>query len=74
MSGEFLTLKDNPSNARISRDTIATLMSTSGTTGMPKMAAKSHQSIVMENLAIEDNSHKPYEVSRYQELCFLTLI
>ena len=40
----------------------AALMSTSGTTGLPKMAARSHHSWIAENEAIEDRSTKPYEV------------
>lgn len=48
------------------RDTVAVLMSTSGTTGLPKMAARSHLSLVTENLALEDHwtKNKNYEVAR----------
>ncbi|CAD0112058.1 unnamed protein product [Aureobasidium uvarum] len=46
------------------RDTVAVLMSTSGTTGLPKMAARSHLSLVTENLAIQDGLAKNYEVAR----------
>lgn len=47
-----------------SKTTIACLNTTSGTTGLPKMAARSHFSLVMENLAIEDKQQKPYSVRR----------
>ncbi|KAF1343641.1 AMP-binding enzyme [Delphinella strobiligena] len=47
-----------------SQSTTAALMSTSGTTGLPKMAARSHLSWIAENEAIEDKCPKPYEVRR----------
>jgi long-subunit acyl-CoA synthetase (AMP-forming) len=47
-----------------SSDTVAVLMSTSGTTGLPKMAARSHLSLVTENLALQDGVAKNYEVAR----------
>ena len=44
---------------------IAVLQSTSGTTGLPKMAARTHQAMIQESKAIEDNhTQKPYEVRR----------
>ncbi|CAD6583391.1 MAG: hypothetical protein TREMPRED_003539 [Tremellales sp. Tagirdzhanova-0007] len=47
-------------------DGIAALMQTSGTTGMPKMATRSHRSLMMELSAIEDNlADKPYPVRRF---------
>lgn len=46
------------------RETVAVLMSTSGTTGLPKMAARSHLSLVTENLALQDGVAKNYEVAR----------
>ncbi|KAI5211659.1 hypothetical protein AUEXF2481DRAFT_29718 [Aureobasidium subglaciale EXF-2481] len=48
----------------LSRDTVAVLMSTSGTTGLPKMAARSHLSLVTENLALHEPISKNYEVAR----------
>ncbi|EMC93893.1 hypothetical protein BAUCODRAFT_150128 [Baudoinia panamericana UAMH 10762] len=46
-------------------DSIAALMQTSGTTGLPKLAARTQQSIMLELSAIEDNhASKPYEVRR----------
>jgi acyl-CoA synthetase (AMP-forming)/AMP-acid ligase II len=46
-------------------DSIAVLMSTSGTTGPPKMATRTHRAMVLEAIAVEDNhSAKPYEVRR----------
>lgn len=69
----FLTLSDLMSHgqaswasfedAEMAMTTHASLMSTSGTTGLPKMAVKSHHSLVMENLAIEDRTPKSYQVS-----------
>lgn len=46
-------------------DQIAVLQSTSGTTGLPKMAARTHRALISESKAIEDdNSRKPYVVRR----------
>lgn len=46
-------------------DHVAALQSTSGTTGLPKMAARSHGSLILESKAIEDeNAEKPYKVRR----------
>jgi acyl-CoA synthetase (AMP-forming)/AMP-acid ligase II len=43
----------------------ATVMSTSGTTGLPKMVQRSHRSLVVETSGIQDNdSGKPYQVRR----------
>ncbi|KAF2153370.1 acetyl-CoA synthetase-like protein, partial [Myriangium duriaei CBS 260.36] len=47
-----------------SKNTIACLNSTSGTTGLPKMAARSHYSLVMENIAIQGSVAPPYEPRR----------
>ena len=44
------------------KDTTAALLSTSGTTGLPKAAMISHYSCVVENLILEDSSRKPYHV------------
>ncbi|KAF2220653.1 AMP-binding enzyme [Elsinoe ampelina] len=48
----------------VARKTVAVLNSTSGTTGLPKMAARSHYSIVMECIAIQDVAPKDYEERR----------
>lgn len=49
----------------INVDDTATLMSTSGTTSLPKMAARTHRSHVLETLAMQDNhADKDYEVIR----------
>lgn len=46
-------------------DDIAYLQSTSGTTGLPKMAVRTHRGVMLECMAIEDNnSQKPYEIRR----------
>lgn len=50
---------------KVSPDSVAALMQTSGTTGLPKMAARTHRSMVLEQQAIEDNNaQKPYKVRR----------
>ena len=50
---------------QIHNESIAALMATSGTTGLPKMAARTHRSMIAELLAIaEDDSQKPYPVRR----------
>lgn len=50
----------------IDPESIATLMTTSGTTGRPKMAARSQAATVLETAAIaeDEHAHKPYEVRR----------
>lgn len=49
----------------IRSDQVAVLQSTSGTTGLPKMAARTHHALILENEAMEDNnSRKPYEIRR----------
>lgn len=49
----------------INVDSTATLMLTSGTTGLPKMAARTHKAHVLESFAMEDNhATKPYPVIR----------
>lgn len=50
---------------RIDVTAVATLMSTSGTTGKPKMAARTHLATVAETVAAADNhAEKDYEVRR----------
>lgn len=60
------TLEDLISSLRsIDVNNTAALASTSGTTGLPKMAARTHKAHVLESLAMEDNnSAKPYPVVR----------
>lgn len=60
------TLEDLTAALRlVDANSIATLMSTSGTTGLPKMAARTHKAHVLESLAMEDNNAcKPYDVIR----------
>ena len=43
-------------------DIAVALFSTSGTTGLPKMAARSHKSLIAESIAIKDPTTKPYQV------------
>lgn len=45
------------------KHTTAALLSTSGTTGMPKAAMISHYSCVVQNLILDDSKQKPYDVS-----------
>ncbi|CAD6578368.1 MAG: hypothetical protein ASARMPREDX12_008723 [Alectoria sarmentosa] len=46
------------------KNTTAALLSTSGTTGLPKAAMISHHSFVMQSIMLEDGKEKPYKVSR----------
>ncbi len=50
------------------KTTIAALLSTSGTTGLPKAAMISHHSLVMQNIILNDARQKPYDVSRSPEI------
>ena len=46
-------------------ESVACLATTSGTTGLPKVAARSHKAMVLESVAIEDNNaQKPYQIRR----------
>lgn len=47
------------------RETAACLVSTSGTTGMPKMAVLSHHAWVALNCVIDDPTPKPYHIKRW---------
>ena len=47
----------------LSRDTTVALFSTSGTTGLPKMAVRTHRNLVAECVALNDLDRKPYPVS-----------
>ena len=50
---------------RISVDDTAALMPTSGTTGLPKVAIRTHRSMMLELEALADGTaNKPYEVRR----------
>ncbi|KJX94293.1 AMP binding enzyme like protein [Zymoseptoria brevis] len=50
---------------KVAGDSAATIMSTSGTTGLPKMVQRSHRALICETKAIEDNnSAKGYPVRR----------
>ena len=51
-------------NERLAHETPACLVTTSGTTGLPKMASLSHHAWVALNCAVEDPIPKPYEVKR----------
>ena len=44
------------------KNTTAALLSTSGTTGLPKAAMISHHSFVMQSIMLEDSKEKPYKV------------
>lgn len=74
-AGSLRTLHDlmqPPSKSRLQKhlktvgiDDTAALMSTSGTTGLPKMAARSHRAMMLETAAIQDNDEqKQYGVRR----------
>lgn len=45
-----------------SKNSIAALLSTSGTTGLPKAAELSHYSFVSQSIMLYDSKDKPYEV------------
>jgi 4-coumarate--CoA ligase len=49
---------------KTSKETISSLFSTSGTTGMPKIAAVSHYATIARCIASYDPHPKPYPVSR----------
>ncbi len=46
-----------------SKNTTAALLSTSGTTGLPKAAKISHYNCVSQNAGLNDSKNKPYNVS-----------
>lgn len=45
------------------KNTTAALLSTSGTTGLPKAAMISHHSFVTQSIMLEDGKNKPYKVN-----------
>ena len=45
------------------KNTTAALLSTSGTTGLPKAAMIFHHSFVLQSIMLEDNKDKPYKVT-----------
>ena len=49
---------------QVARETPACLVTTSGTTGMPKLAILSHYSWVAFNSVVDDPVPKPYEIKR----------
>ncbi|KAK9311582.1 hypothetical protein V1524DRAFT_25258 [Lipomyces starkeyi] len=51
-------------DGQTAQETIAVLMSTSGTTGLHKAAAVSHQALALNDSVIQDGLHKDYPVSR----------
>lgn len=51
-------------NEKLAKETPACLVSTSGTTGMPKMAVLSHHAWVALNCVIDDPNPKPYQIKR----------
>ena len=51
-------------NERIAKETPACMVTTSGTTGLPKLAILSHYSWVAFNSVVDDPVPKPYEIKR----------
>ena len=51
-------------NSNQCASTAAVLLSTSGTSGLPKIAVRSHASLITECEAIRDDTQKPYEQVR----------
>ena len=49
---------------KTAKETAACLVTTSGTTGMPKLAVLSHYSWVAFNSVVDDPIPKPYEIKR----------
>ena len=58
------------SSGAISKATVAALLQTSGTTGLPKAASLSHYSFVAQAIMIQDRNPKPYSVRRLLYLPF----
>ena len=52
-------------NEKTAKETPACLVTTSGTTGMPKMAVLSHHAWVALNCVIDDPNPKPYQIKRW---------
>ncbi|KAL6716712.1 hypothetical protein ACLMJK_006280 [Lecanora helva] len=52
------------------KTTTAAMLSTSGTTGLPKAAMISHHSFIMMNHLINDSQEKPYEVHSHLVAAF----
>jgi acyl-CoA synthetase (AMP-forming)/AMP-acid ligase II len=52
-------------NEKTARETPACLVTTSGTTGLPKMAVLSHHAWVALNCVIDDPNPKPYQIKRW---------
>lgn len=50
---------------KMAKETSACLVTTSGTTGMPKMAVLSHHAWVALNCVIDDPNPKPYQIKRW---------
>ena len=55
---------------RVSKQTPACFVSTSGTTGLPKMAVLSHHAWVALNCVIDDPEPKPYEIKRQVQMSY----
>lgn len=51
-------------NLKTAKETPACFVTTSGTTGMPKMAVLSHHAWVALNCVIDDPNPKPYQIKR----------
>ena len=51
-------------NERLAKETPACMVTTSGTTGLPKLAVLSHYSWVAFNSVVDDPVPKPYEIKR----------
>lgn len=49
-------------NENPAKSTTAALLCTSGTSGLPKVAAMSHHALVAANIQAYDSKHKPYKV------------
>ena len=56
---DWITFEDHDQSKNIT----AALLSTSGTTGLPKAAMISHYSCIIQNVMLNDSKNKPYKVS-----------
>lgn len=56
---------DRFDDEKVAKETTACLVTTSGTTGLPKMAVLSHHAWVALNCVVDDPVPKPYEIKRF---------
>jgi len=57
---------------KLAKSTTAALLCTSGTSGLPKVAALSHHALVAANIQAYDSKNKPYKVTSLLRTSFKT--